>query len=84
LKIHLIREHWEKKGSIIRKMLKAAYLVFQMEVGVGGDVLTRSYETLGCLATHSFFKNLWQLLLRYEVTLHLPSTSAILLLREDD
>ena len=84
MKIHLIREHREKKGSIVGRMLVVAYLVFQTEIGVGGNVLTRSYETLGCLATHSFFKNLWQLLLRYEVTLHLPSTSAILLLWEDD
>jgi hypothetical protein len=33
-KVHLIREHWEKKGSIVGKMLEAVYLVFQTEVGV--------------------------------------------------
>ncbi len=61
-KIHLIREHWEQPGSIVGKMLKSAYLVFQTEVGVRGNVLTRMYEALGCLATHGFSKNLWQLL----------------------
>jgi hypothetical protein len=84
LKIHLIREHREKKGSIVGRMLVVAYLVFQTEIGVGGNVLTRSYETLGCLATHNFFKNLWQLLSRYGVTLHPPSTSEIHLLQEDN
>jgi hypothetical protein len=83
-KIHLIQEHWERPGSMIGKMLESAYLVFQTEVGVRGNVLTRSYKALGCLATHGFFKNLWQLLLRYGVTFHLPSTTAISLLREDD
>jgi hypothetical protein len=51
-KIHLIREHWDKLGSIVGEMLEAAYLVFQIEVGVGGNVLQRSYEALGCVATH--------------------------------
>ncbi len=57
-KVHLIREHQERKGSIVGKMIEAAYLVFQTEVGVGGNVFTRSYTSLGCLASHSFFKNL--------------------------
>ncbi len=58
LNINLMREHWEKKGSIVGKMLEVAYLVFKMEVGVRSNVLTRPYKTLGCLAMHSFFKNL--------------------------
>jgi hypothetical protein len=65
-------------------MLEAAYLVFQTEVGVGGDVLKQSYESLSCLASHGFFKILWQLLLWYSVTLNLPFTLAIPLLWEDN
>ena len=57
-KIHLIREHWDRPGSIVGKMLEAAYLVFQTEVGVGGTVLQMPYNELGCLATHGFFRNL--------------------------
>ncbi len=53
-------------------------------MGIGGNVLSRSFETLGGLATHGFFKNLWQLLSRYGVTLHLPLSTEIPLLREDD
>jgi hypothetical protein len=65
-------------------MLEARYLVFQTEVGVRGNVLTRSYKSLGYLASHGFFKNLLQLLSRYGVTLHLPLTLAIPLLWEDN
>jgi hypothetical protein len=84
LKLHLIREHQERRESIVSKMLEAAYLIFQTEVGVGSNILTQSYGSLGCLASHGFFKNLWQLLLRYSITLNLPSTSAIPLLWEED
>jgi hypothetical protein len=81
-KIHLIREHWDRPGSIVGKMLEAAYLVFQTEVGLGGTVLQLPYNKLGCLATHGFFRNLWQLLSRYGVTLSLPQSTSIPLLRE--
>jgi hypothetical protein len=43
-----------------------------------------SYDSLGCIASHCFFKNLWQLLSQYSVTLNLPSDSAIPLLQEED
>ena len=65
-------------------MLEAAYLVFQTEVGVGSTVLQMPYNELGCLATHGFFRNLWQLLSRYGVTLSLPQSTSIPLLREYD
>ena len=61
-------------------MFEAAYLVFQTEVGIGGSIL----DILGCLATHSFFQNLWQILLWYGITLHLPNTTVIPLSHEDD
>ena len=61
-KIHLIREHWGKRGDVTGNMLASAYLIFQTEVGIGGDVLLRPFEKYGNLATHSFFRNLWQLL----------------------
>ncbi len=65
-------------------MLEAAYLVFQTEVGLGGTVLQLPYNKLGCLATHGFFRNLWQLLSRYGVTLSLPQSTSIPLLWEHD
>ncbi len=73
-KVHLICEHWDK-GSIIGNILAAAYLVFQTEVGIGGNVLARAFKSLGCLASHDFFKNLWQLLSRSGVPLNFLSST---------
>ncbi len=39
-KVYLIREHWERRGSIIGKMLEVVYVVLQTEVGVRSEVLT--------------------------------------------
>ena len=65
-------------------MLAAAYLVFQNEVGIGGKVLLRPFEKYGALATHGFFRNLWQLLSKYGVSLRLPRDSSISVLRVND
>ena len=60
--IHLIWEHWGKRGDVTGNMLALAYLIFQTEVGIGGDILLRPFKKYGDLATHGFFRNLWQLL----------------------
>ena len=65
-------------------MLASAYLVFQNEVGIGGKVLLRSFEKYGNLATHGFFRNLWQLLSQYGVSLRLPQDSSSSVLRIDN
>ncbi len=83
-KIHMIREHWGQPGDGVGNMLAAAYLVFQNEVGIGGKVLLWLFEKYGALATHGFFRNLWQLLSRYGVSLRLPQDSLISVLRIDD
>ena len=83
-KIHLIREHWGRPGDVVGDMLAAAYLVFQNEVGIGSKVLLWSFEKYGTLATHGFFRNLWQLLSKYSVSLRLPRDSSISVLRVND
>jgi hypothetical protein len=65
-------------------MLAAAFVVFQTEVGIGGDILTRSYGLYGFLASHGFFKNLWQLLSWYGVSLRMPQSADIPLLWVND
>jgi hypothetical protein len=65
-------------------MPAAAYLVFQNEVGIGGKVLLWPFEKYGALATHGFFRNLWQLLSKYGVSLRLPRDSSISVLCLDD
>jgi hypothetical protein len=83
-KIHLLREHWGRRCDVIGNMLAAAFLVFQTEVGIGGDILTCLYGSYGFLASHGFFKNLWQLLSRYGVSLRMPQSANIPLLRVDN
>jgi hypothetical protein len=65
-KIHLLKAYWDT-GSMSGRMLHQAYQVIQVEVSLGGNIFFRSFEAFGRLATHGFFRNLWELLYRYGV-----------------
>jgi len=54
-KIHILQTNWDT-GSTIGKMLHQAYQVFQVEVGLGGNIFTKSYASFQGLATHVFFR----------------------------
>jgi hypothetical protein len=82
-KIHLLQTHWDT-GSTIGKMLHQAYQVFQVEVGLGGNIFSKSYVSFQGLATHGFFRNLWELLERYGILFRLHADFDIPLLRERD
>ena len=78
-KIHLLQVHWDT-GSTSGRMLHQAYQLFQVEVGVGGNIFAQSFEVFGRLATHGFFRNLWELLHRYGVLFRLHADFDIPLL----
>jgi hypothetical protein len=82
-KIHLLQSHWDT-GSTLGRMLHQVYQVFQVEVGLGGNIVFQSFISFGRLTTHGFFQNLWELLHRYGVVFHLHYDFEILLLREQD
>jgi hypothetical protein len=65
-------------------MLHQAYQVFQVEVGLSGNIFSQSFISFGRLPTRGFFCNLWELLHRYGVVFHLHSDFDIPLLREQD
>jgi hypothetical protein len=65
-------------------MLHQAYQVFQVEVGLGGNIFAKSYMSFQGLATHGFFRNLWELLERYGILFCLHAEFDIPLLRERD
>ena len=69
---------------MIGKMLHQAYQVFQVEVGLGGNIFAKSYVSFQGLATHGFFRNLWELLERYGILFRLHADFDIPLLRERD
>jgi hypothetical protein len=79
-KIHLLQSHWDT-GSTSGRMLHQAYQVFQVEVGLGGNIYSRSFISFGRLATNGFFRNLWELLHRYGVFVCLHPDFDILLHR---
>jgi hypothetical protein len=67
-----------------RRMLHQAYQVFQVEIGLGGNIFSQSFISFGRLATHGFFQNLWELLHRYGVVFRLHPDFDIPLLQEQD
>ncbi len=65
-KIHLLQLHWDT-GSMLQRMLHQAYQVFQVKVGLGGNIFSRSFISFGRLTSHGFFCNLWEFIHRYRV-----------------
>ncbi len=51
----------------IGKLLNQAYQVFQVEVGLHGNIFDYFVEDCSNLATHGFFQNMWQLLKLFSV-----------------
>ena len=49
--------------------LRHAYELVQVETGLEGNFLERDFGVLGCLATHSWMKLLWEYLFYYDVKL---------------
>jgi hypothetical protein len=64
--------HWQT-DSTLGQVLQLVYESFQMEVGLDGNILTRSYDRFGYLASHSWFKVLWQYSSLYKVKIEFES-----------
>ncbi len=82
-KIHLLQSHWDT-GSMSGRIFSQACQVFQVEVGLGGNIFSQSVVSFGRLTTHGFFRNLWELLHRYRVVFCLHPNFDIPLLWEHD
>ena len=50
-------------------ILRCGFELIQIETGLQGNFLQRNFERLGILATHSWFKVLWELLWFFHVEL---------------
>eukprot|EP00956_Cyclotella_meneghiniana_P011639 scaffold16376_cov42-Cyclotella_meneghiniana.AAC.4 len=65
----VLLRHWQS-GSALGVALEFVYEAFLMEdVGLDGNVLTRNFDRFQHLATHSWFKILWQYADRYELSI---------------
>ena len=64
-------------------MLKRAYEVFQVEVGLSGNIFEVSFESYGGYATMGWFAHFWQLCDLFDVKFRIAAEFNIPMLRED-
>jgi hypothetical protein len=55
-----------------------------MEVGLGGNIFGKCFKSLGHLASHGFFRNLWELAWMYKTVLRIHEKYDIPLLQSND
>jgi hypothetical protein len=81
--LKLLQQHWGY-NSDLGTALRYSFELIQMETGLSGNFLLRDYYSLGCLATHSWFKCLWELITYYRVRVLLADDMIVPPLREGD
>jgi hypothetical protein len=82
-KVHLIQHEWGTNG-VLGKLLHHAYQIFQVKVGLHGNIFDYSFDNYGDLATHGFFQNMWQLPRMFGVKFRIHDTFDIPLLCKDN
>ena len=81
--LRLLQRHWGS-NSTLGNALKCSFELVQLETGLAGNFLNRNYSRLNTLATHSWFKLLWELIHYYKVSVEFPDDVSIPKLREWD
>ncbi len=69
-----LRHHWNN-NTAVGKALRGTYELCQLEIGLGGNFLEKDYNRYNVLASHTWFKVLWELLDHYKVKLTLMNTT---------
>jgi hypothetical protein len=82
-KMHLVQNEWGTDG-VMGNFLSQAYQLFQVEVGLHGNIFDYSFEDYGDLAMYGFFGNMWQLLWLFGAWFRICNTFDILHLWQDD
>ena len=70
LSLQYLYRHWDQPTAM-GKILRASYELVQIEVGLFGNFLCRDYTTFGCLASHTWFKLVWEYTHLYGVQVEL-------------
>jgi hypothetical protein len=81
--LRLLQRHWHS-SSTLGNALKNSFELVQLETGLAGNFLSRNYSHFNTLATHSWFKLLWELVHYYRVTIDFPEDVSIPPIRERD
>jgi hypothetical protein len=72
--LHYLQRHWGTQQST-GKFLRCVFELCQLETGLAGNFLNRDYNTYGCLATHSWFKVLWEYMQYYGTKIDLEDVT---------
>jgi hypothetical protein len=81
--LQLIQHHWSRRTELGQALCLAFELV-QVETGLQGNFLLRNYDTYGRLATHTWFKQLWELVHHFRVEVVLADEIIVPPIREND
>ena len=64
--LQILQHHWSRRTEL-KQALHLAFELVQVEAGLQGNFLMQNYDTYGHLATHSCFKQLWELVHHFQV-----------------
>ena len=81
--LHLLQHHWSH-NTTLGQALHLSFELVQVETGLYGNFLLRDYSTFECLASHTWFKQIWELTSHYRVQVHLLEGIIIPPRREHD
>ncbi|KAL3788945.1 hypothetical protein HJC23_000229 [Cyclotella cryptica] len=82
LSLQYLHRHWGRPTPT-GKMLRSVFELVQIEVGLSGNFLKRDFRVFGGLATHTWYKVLWEYSHLYDVTIELPEVD-VPLVRQGD
>ena len=82
-RLHRIRRFWGTQTEDYN-LIKHAYEIFIMDVGLEGKVFTRNYSALKFLAEHSWWKHTWHLYYTFDCDLVIDPDYMPLRVREKD
>ena len=66
--LRLLQRHWGSNTDV-GWALRNLFELIQIETGLQGNFLVQDFNALGGLASHSWFKGLWELISYYQVNL---------------
>jgi hypothetical protein len=72
--LHFLQKHWASQDSM-GKLLRCMFELSQLEIGLSGNFLLRDYSLYGRLATHSWFRTLWEYAHYYRVQIELDGVT---------
>ena len=64
--------------------MRQSFEMFQLSLGLGGNIFERDYDTLGVLAEHCWFEHTWKLCHKFDVVIELNSSYNVPQIRVKD